>query len=95
MPVCRCFSALARSRVCTLSWPQGPLRTGSERASSPGCFVFDVRLICILKATGGRVGFITMTDSVYVSVGAVKVRRLDKGSDRLGKIYGWSWGGGG
>lgn len=31
-----------------------------------------------------------MTDSVYVSVGAVEADRLDKVSDRPGKIYGGS-----
>lgn len=31
----------------------GPLRTGGEGASSPGCFVFDVDLICILKGSLG------------------------------------------
>lgn len=33
---------------------------------------------------------ITVTDSVYVSVGAVEADRLDKASDWPGKIYGRS-----
>lgn len=56
-------------------------------------------LICILKATGGwsgvgvrGVGVVTVTDSVYVSVGAVEADRLDKVSDRPGKINGWPGG---
>lgn len=61
---------------------------GSKRASLFGCFVFDVGFICILKATGTGWGVITVTDSVYVSVGAVEANRLDKVSDRPGKIYG-------
>lgn len=53
---------------------------------------FDVSLICILKASrGGREGLvITLTDSVYVSVGAVEADRLDKGSDWPEEIYGQS-----
>lgn len=53
---------------------------------------FDVSLICILKASrGGREGLvITVTDSVYVSVGAVEADRLDKVSDWPEEIYGQS-----
>ena len=52
--------------------------------------VFDVSLICILKASRGRREglVITLTDSVYVSVGAVEADRLDKVSDWPGEIYG-------
>lgn len=39
-------------------------------------------------------GVIMVTDSVYVSVGAVEAGRLDKVSDQPGKIYGRSGGGG-
>lgn len=56
--------------------------------------VFDVHLICILKASnrqgGGRRGggsLIILTDSVYVSLGAVEADRLDKVSDWPGEIY--------
>ncbi len=51
--------------------------------------VFDVSLICILKASGGRREglVITLTDSVYVSMGDSEADRLDKVSDRLGEIY--------
>ena len=51
---------------------------------------FDASLICILKASGGeREGLvITLTDSVYVSVGAVEADRLDKVSDWPEEIYG-------
>lgn len=51
--------------------------------------VFDASLICILKASGGRrEGWvITLTDSVYVSVGAVEADRLDKVSDWPVEIY--------
>lgn len=52
--------------------------------------VFDVSLICILKASKGRREgrVITLTDSVYVSVGAVEADRVDKVSDWPGEIYG-------
>ncbi len=52
--------------------------------------MFDVSLICILKASRGRREglVITLTDSVYVSLGAVEADRLDKVSDWSGEIYG-------
>lgn len=50
--------------------------------------VFDVSLICILKAIRGREGLvIILNDGVYVSVGAVEADRLDKVSDWPGEIH--------
>lgn len=90
MPAWSCLGALAA--LSDLSWLQGPPLTGSGRASSPGCFVFDVGLICILKASlgggggGWGVSAITATDSV--SMGAVEADRLDKASDwGPGEVY--------